>query len=227
MTARRMLITGCTRGCGRALAAWAITRGHAVAGCGTDAERVTGFAADFPAARCRSVDVSDAEAVEAWTAELIGLGFVPDLIVNNAALINDPAPVWEIPAQAFDRIIDVNIKGVANVIRSWMPKLITAGHPAVIANLSSGWGRSTSPEVAPYCATKFAVEGLSQAMAQEVPKGFAVVAVNPGIIRTDMLARCFGEDAESYPTPAEWAENAGPFFLGLSAKDNGGAVSCP
>ena len=75
----------------------------------------------------------------------------------------------------------------------------------MIVNFSSGWGRSTSAEVAPYCATKWAIEGLSQALAQELPKGMACVALNPGIIDTEMLRSCFGESAASYPDAAEWA----------------------
>jgi NAD(P)-dependent dehydrogenase (short-subunit alcohol dehydrogenase family) len=68
----------------------------------------------------------------------------------------------------------------------------------VIVNLSSGWGRSVSPEVAPYCATKWAIEGLTQAFAKELPEGLAAVALNPGVIDTDMLRLAFGDDSERY-----------------------------
>jgi NAD(P)-dependent dehydrogenase (short-subunit alcohol dehydrogenase family) len=91
----------------------------------------------------------------------------------------------------------------------------------VVVNFSSGWGRSTSPEVAPYCATKYAIEGLTQALASELPKGMAAVPLNPGVINTDMLQSCFGTNAKSYPDPEEWAESAVPFLLKLGPKDNG------
>lgn len=94
-------------------------------------------------------------------------------------------------------------------------------------NLSSGWGRSTSPEVAPYCATKWAVEGLSQAMAQELPLGVAVTAMNPGIIDTDMLRSCFGNEAASFGDATQWAERAGPFLAGLDSSINGKALTAP
>jgi len=97
----------------------------------------------------------------------------------------------------------------------------------VIANFSSGWGRSTSPEVAPYCATKYAVEGLTLALAQELPAGMCAVPLNPGIINTDMLQSCFGENAASYPTPEKWARKAVPFLLGLGPKDNGKSLTAP
>ena len=118
--------------------------------------------------------------------------------------------------------MDVNLKGVANVIRHFVPAMV-ARRSGVIVNFSSGWGRSTSAEVAPYCATKWAMEGLTQALAQELPSGMAAVPLNPGIINTDMLRSCFGGSASAYPDAAEWAKLAVPFLLKLSARDNG----CP
>jgi NAD(P)-dependent dehydrogenase (short-subunit alcohol dehydrogenase family) len=76
-------------------------------------------------------------------------------------------------------VVSVNIVGVANVIRAFAPAMIERGS-GVIVNLSSGWGRSVSPEVAPYCATKWAIEGMTKALAEELPKGMAAVPLNPG-----------------------------------------------
>jgi NAD(P)-dependent dehydrogenase (short-subunit alcohol dehydrogenase family) len=122
--------------------------------------------------------------------------------------------------------MDVNIKGVANVIRHFVPAMVARGS-GVIVNLSSGWGRSTSPEVAPYCASKFAIEGLTKSLAQELPAGMAAVALNPGVIDTAMLRQCWSDGASSYPKADAWAETAGPFILGLGPKDNGKSLSVP
>jgi len=62
-----------------------------------------------------------------------------------------------------------------------VPAMVRRGQ-GVIVNFSSGWGRSTDAGVAPYCATKWAIEGLTQALAQELPPGMAAVPLNPGII---------------------------------------------
>jgi NAD(P)-dependent dehydrogenase (short-subunit alcohol dehydrogenase family) len=97
----------------------------------------------------------------------------------------------------------------------------------VAVNFSSGWGRSTSPEVAPYCATKWAIEGLSQAVSQETGGKTAVVALNPGIIDTEMLRSTFGEGAGHYPNAADWAKRAVPFLVRLGPKDNGKALTAP
>jgi NAD(P)-dependent dehydrogenase (short-subunit alcohol dehydrogenase family) len=97
----------------------------------------------------------------------------------------------------------------------------------VIVNFSSGWGRSTDAEVAPYCATKWAIEGLTQALAQELPSGMSAVALNPGIIATDMLRSCFGGSVSSYPKPEIWAKNAAPFLLHINSTDNGKPMTAP
>jgi NAD(P)-dependent dehydrogenase (short-subunit alcohol dehydrogenase family) len=224
---RRIVLTGVTRGLGRALAEHFIELGHTVLGCGRSAveldhlRRLFGSPHDFAA-----VDVALRDQVQAWADRLLAKHGAPDLLLNNAAIINANAPLWEIPADEFDRLIDINVKGVANVLRSFVPAMIARGR-GVIVNFSSGWGRSTSPEVAPYCASKYAIEGLTLALAQELPGGMAAVPLNPGIIDTDMLRNCFGEEAGQYPSAAEWAKRAAPFLLKLGRGDNGKSLSVP
>lgn len=224
---KRIVLTGATRGLGRALAEGFKARGHAVAGCGRSADRVAELSETFgPPHHFAVVDVSDQAAVDAWTATLIETFGVPDLLINNAALINRNAPLWEVPAEEFGKVIDVNIKGVANVIRAFAPAMVARG-TGVFVTFSSYWGRSTSAEVAPYCATKFAVEGLTQAMAQELPDGMAAVAFNPGVIDTEMLRSTFGASAGNYLSPDRWAESAVPYLLALGPKQNGASVTAP
>ena len=169
------------------------------------------------------LDVSDRASVEAWAARLIASHGAPDLVINNAALMNHPAPLWEVPADEFETLMAVNVNGSLNVIRAFAPAMITAGR-GVIANLSSGWGRSTDANVGPYCASKHAVEGLTGSLAQELPKPLAAVAVSPGVVDTDMLRLAFDTSAGAYPKPAAWGERAADFFLDLGPKDNGASV---
>ncbi len=222
----RVLLTGATRGLGRALVDQFAGLGHMVLGCGRSPTHVEELRQKFgPPHRFQVVDVADARQVQAWADEIVPEG-APDLLLNNAALMNHPATLWEVPAEEFDRLIDVNIKGVVNVIRSFLPAML-ARKKGVIVNFSSGWGRSTSPEVAPYCCTKWAIEGLTRALAQEVPSGLAAVALNPGIIDTDMLRTCWGDDAGHYPTAEQWSDTAAPFLLQLGPKDNGRSLTVP
>ena len=72
------------------------------------------------------------------------------------------------------------------------------------------WNLIMFQQVAPYCASKWAVEGLSRSVAKELPSGLAIVALNPGVINTDMLMSCFGGSAALYQTPEAWYH---PFFF--------------
>lgn len=221
-----IVITGVTKGLGRALADWYIANGHTVAGCGRSSEildlRFTHSAPhDFAV-----VDVTDETKVSIWAAKLCGPDVAPDVLICNAAVMNTPAPLWKVPAQEFNRLIDINVKGVATVIRHFAPPMIARGRGTIVT-LSSGWGRSTSPDVAPYCASKYAIEGLTQALAQELPAGMAAVPLNPGVIDTDMLRQAWAEDAATYVKPTEWAKTAAPFILQLGAKDNGRPATVP
>jgi NAD(P)-dependent dehydrogenase (short-subunit alcohol dehydrogenase family) len=216
-----VVLTGATRGLGRAMAAELKERGWTVVGCGCGEKTVATAKGDFPDPhRLDVVDVVSDSAVESWAARILEEFGPPKLLLNNAGIINRNAALWDVGASEFDRVIDVNIKGVANVIRHFVPAMIENGS-GVIVNFSSGWGRSTSPEVAPYCATKWAIEGLTQALAQEFPAGMAAIPLNPGVINTEMLQSCLGGAASGYPTAEQWAETAVPMILKLGPNDNG------
>ncbi len=227
MAAKIILITGVTRGLGRAMVDEFVRLGHTVLGCGRSKDgierlrRQVGPPHDFA-----TVDVAFDDEVKAWAGRLLRPFGPPDLVLNNAGVINQNAPLWEIGSREFSQVIDVNIKGIANVIRHFVPAMVKR-KCGVIVNFSSGWGRSTDAEVAPYCATKWAVEGLTQAFAQELPYGMATVALNPGIINTEMLQSCFGGSASGYLSPAEWAKSAVPFLLKLGPDDNGKPLTAP
>ena len=200
-------------------------RGWQVAGCARSPGGLEVVAGELgPGHFFASVDVVEEDEVRAFCEAAVREVGAPDLLLNNAALINEPAPLWEVSAEEFNRVVDVNIKGVAHVLRHALPVMIDRGM-GVAVNFSSGWGRSTSPEVAPYCATKWAIEGLTQSLAEELPGGVAAVALNPGVIDTDMLRSAWGDGAAAYPDPEEWARRAVPFLEKLGAGDNGGALS--
>jgi NAD(P)-dependent dehydrogenase (short-subunit alcohol dehydrogenase family) len=224
---RRILITGVGRGLGLAMTEKFIELGHTLVGCSRQKAHVEQLAKRFGSPHdFAAVDVADDKAVGQWAKRVLAEGGPPDLVLNNAASINESAPLWKVQPQDFSRVIDVNIKGVYHVVRHFLLAMIERGS-GVIVNFSSGWGRSTSPEVAPYCATKYAVEGLTLALAQELPAGMCAVPLNPGIINTDMLQSCFGENADTYPTPEQWAKKAVPFLLKIGPRDNGKQLTVP
>ena len=222
-----ILITGVSRGLGLAMTEQFIQEKCTVIGCARSHATIKKLQQKFSSPHnFTEVDVGNDEQVQSWAKQILTQYSPPDLLINNAGLINQLAPLWQISADEFDRIIDVNIKGVANVIRHFAPAMVEKNN-GIIVNFSSGWGRSTSPQVAPYCASKWAIEGLTRSLAQELPSKMAAVPVNPGIIHTDMLEICFGEEAADYTSIQNWVKKAVPFLLQLSVKDNGVALTVP
>jgi len=222
-----IVVTGVSRGLGRALTAGFIKAGHTVIGTARSQRAIDELSAAYGSPhRFDVVDQSDSVSVNAWTVSVLKEQGVPDLLINNAAVINENAPLWEISENDFSTLIDINVKGVFYICRSYLPAMIERG-TGVVVNLSSGWGRSVAAEVASYCASKWAIEGMTRALAADLPPGLAAVPLNPGVINTDMLQSCFGDGAKDYRTAAQWAETAVPFLLKIDAGDNGKALSAP
>lgn len=225
---RIVCITGCTRGIGLAMAHGFAERGYTVTGGGRSAGVIENLNQSLGAAghRFYVLDVSSETSVSAFAQNVLSDVGPPGLLLNNAGIINKNAVLWKVPEEEFSHVVDVNIKGTAAIIRHFVPSMIANGE-GIIVNFSSGWGRSTSPEVAPYCATKWAVEGLTQALAAELPNGLAAVALNPGVIDTEMLRSCFGAGAGVHCSPEEWAERVVPFLDSIQPGDNGKALTAP
>ena len=118
-------ITGVTRGLGRALVPQFVTAGHVVAGCGRSQDHVAQLEAEFTAPhQFAAVDVTDAEALGQWAKGVLAKLGPPDLLINNAAVMNSLGSLWTIPVAEFDRVIDVNVKGVVNSIRAFVPAMV-------------------------------------------------------------------------------------------------------
>jgi NAD(P)-dependent dehydrogenase (short-subunit alcohol dehydrogenase family) len=215
------VLTGVTRGLGLAMTEKFIELGHTVFGCGRSRDVIEMLRVRFrPPHDFAALDVALESQVEPWAARLLSSHGSPDLLINNAGVINHSAPLWQVPSDEFDRLIDVNVKGVANVIRHFVPAMI-ARKTGLIINFSSGWGRVVAADVAPYCASKWAIEGLTLALAEELPRGMGAIPLNPGVIDTDMLRTCFGGSASRHPSPTKWVEKAVPYILSLNSRDSG------
>eukprot|EP00794_Sanderia_malayensis_P009048 gene9049-10015_t len=193
-TKKNIVITGVTKGLGLAMTEYFQSPSH--------------------------LDISNDSEVAAW-ADTVHENFGPaDFLINNASIINTNARLWEISADEFDKVVDINIKGTVNCIRHFVPQMVKKG-AGVIVNFSSTWGKSVSSEVAPYCCTKWGIEGLSKSLALELPSPMTCVPLNPGIINTDMLQTTFGNHASAYCTPKQWVQKAGPMILKINRNMNG------
>lgn len=224
--AKQIVITGATRGLGRAMADSFIEAGHQVSGCGRDAAAVQALNDRYPQHHFSVVDLVSEQQVMDWAASTLSDSGAPDLLINNAATINANAPLWKVSEREFASVTDININAVQRTIRAFCPAMIERGQ-GVICNFSSGWGRSVAADVAPYCASKWAIEGMTKALAEDLPAGLAAVALNPGIIHTALLDSCFGEQAASFDSPETWALTAVPYLLSLDVTNNGQSLTAP
>ena len=217
-------ISGCSRGLGRALAIEFSTRGWRVAGGARNDGSLDQLRQTLSTDNhLQSLDVTIPEQVDSFSEQVVGKLGCPDLLVNNAGIINSNAKLKNVTPDEFAQVLSTNLGGIHNMIRAFLPFMEKEGK-GIIVNFSSYWGKSAAPEVGPYCASKWGVEGLTRSLAQELPSGLSAVALNPGIIDTDMLRSCFGEQAAAYEAPAVWAKKAADCLIGLGPSDNGETV---
>src|SRR5688500_5037800 len=122
---RQIVITGVSRGLGRAMAEGFIERGHTVHGCARSEKAVAELRKAFSGAHTfEALDVRDDAAVAAWAKRVLDSVGAPDLLLNNAALVNRNAVLWNVPAREFSDVIVVTVKGVVNVIRGFVPSMV-------------------------------------------------------------------------------------------------------
>lgn len=177
------LVTGCSTGFGRSIAAHLLDEGCTVVVTARDTRSVKDLG-DRDNALALPLDVTDQESVDAAVHEAQARFGRIDVVVNNAG-IGYFAAVEETPADAVDRLFDVNFRGTARVIHAVLPGM-RARRSGTIVNLTSIGGLVGHPAVGYYCAAKFAVEGLSESLRHEVePLGIRVMTVEPSAFRTD------------------------------------------
>jgi NAD(P)-dependent dehydrogenase (short-subunit alcohol dehydrogenase family) len=179
------LITGCSRGLGRALAQAVLAAGHRLVATARD-ER--DLAALTPSDRLRTValDVTDPAAAHAAVAVATAAFGRLDVLVNNAGYIKANS-IEDMPEDDFRRQLEINFFGVYNVTRAALP-VMHAQRDGHIIQISSIGGRRGTPGLGGYQSAKWAVGGFSEVLAREVaPLGIRVTCVEPGGMRTDMF----------------------------------------
>src|SRR5215472_14800287 len=130
---KTVLITGVSRGLGRAMADEFARQGHTVLGCGRSKHGLGQMAVNFGKPHdFQSVNVAADAEVKSWANRLLNTYGPPDLLLNNAGIINRNASLWKVSAQEFSDVIDVNIKGVANVIRHFVPAMVAARRGVIV-----------------------------------------------------------------------------------------------
>src|ERR1700722_18934619 len=208
----KWFITGISRGLGEALAEAALARGDLVVGTTRDGK--SGIAAARGTLHVLPLEVSDALAIESTVAKAFQLAGGLDVIVNNAAY-GLLGAIENASDAEVARLFDVNVFGTFRVIRAALPKLRAQGRGHII-NITSIAGRAPMSGSGLYAATKSAVEGLSQSLAQEVaPFGIKVTVVAPGAFRTDFLSP--HSIRKSAGAPDDYSESVGRTMSRLDA----------
>ena len=196
-TPRTALVTGAGSGIGRAIALRLARDGSAVAVNDVEPERAALVAREVDAAGGRGAavvaDVGDREAARRMVADAVAALGGLDLLVNNAGLCRLGA-IAEFPEADWHATFRVNVDGVFFCCQAALPLMLARGRGNII-NIASWSGKAGAPYFGPYCASKFAVIGLTQSLAKEVAaQGIRVNAVCPGIVAgTEMRTRVDGE----------------------------------
>jgi NAD(P)-dependent dehydrogenase (short-subunit alcohol dehydrogenase family) len=184
-----LLITGVSCGFGRALAREALAAGHKVVGTVRSAQAKRDFESlSANAAFGRVLDVTDFDAIDGIVAEIEATVGPVDVLVNNAGYGHEGV-MEESPLSEMRRQFDVNVFGAVAMMKAVLP-LMRERRRGHILNITSMGGYITMPGITYYCGSKFALEGISEALGKEVkPFGIAVTAVAPGSFRTDWAGR--------------------------------------
>ncbi|MDR6419141.1 NAD(P)-dependent dehydrogenase (short-subunit alcohol dehydrogenase family) [Paraburkholderia phenoliruptrix] len=194
---KTLLITGASSGFGRALAQEALAAGHRVVGTVRSEAACAELEALAPgSAFGRLLDVTEVDRTDGVVADIEARVGAVDVLVNNAGYGHEGV-MEEAPLGEMRRQFDVNVFGAVAMMKAVLPYMRKRrrGH---ILNITSMGGFITMPGIAYYCGSKFALEGISEALGQEVrPFGIAVTAVAPGSFRTDWAGRSMARTPRS------------------------------
>jgi benzil reductase ((S)-benzoin forming) len=192
------IVTGASRGLGRAIAEQLHGAGH----------RVLGLSRQQPAAPFEqwACDLSDPQPVarrlEQWLAGLEAASFDAVTLINNAALVTEPQPLAEAEPAALSAAVRVGLEAPLLLTSAFLRATRSWPGPRRVLHISSGLGRRGMASTGPYCAVKAGLDNLARAQALEEalqPRGARVCSLAPGVIDTDMQLQLRGADPGAFP----------------------------
>jgi NADP-dependent 3-hydroxy acid dehydrogenase YdfG len=193
------IITGATSGIGKATASAFAREGINLILCGRREERLAELKKELSkrvAVHTLSFDVRDKEVVLEKINSLPEKFQKIDILINNAGNAHGLNPIQDGNIDDWDAMLDINVKGLLYVSKAIFPKMISQGTGHII-NIGSTAGKEVYPNGNVYCASKYAVDALNQAMRIDLNKhGIRVGAVNPGLTQTEFSEVRFKGDTE-------------------------------
>ena len=148
------------------------------------------------------VDVADPDQVEELARRVLDEFGAVHVLCNNAGVNSSDEPIWEISRQDWERVIDINLRGVIHGIRTFLPHMLEQDSEGFIVNTASAAGLGSRPGISPYVATKHAVIALSESLHHDLVAAgskLRAAVLCPGRIRTPMMAEHLereGKDVE-------------------------------
>ncbi|MDZ7896280.1 MAG: SDR family oxidoreductase [Sphingobium sp.] len=192
---KRAVVTGAGRGIGLALAAGLAEAGAAVTLAARTAAEIDAAAAEIIAAGGQAeaaiLDIADLDSVEAFFAARPAF----DVVVNNAGT-NRPKPMWDVTPTDYDAVIDLNVKSAFFVAQNSVKQMIAQNVRGSLIHIGSQMGHVGGPNRSLYCASKWAIEGMSKAFALDLAdKGIRSNVIAPTFIETPMTKPFFEDPA--------------------------------
>lgn len=180
------LVTGASSGIGRAVAARLAADGATVVAAARRADRLAELATSAPAGRIEpcELDVTDRDAVRAAVDDVVARHGRIDVLVANAGVM----PLSRLDAgltDEWDRMIDVNVRGLLYGIHAVLPHFTRSGSGHVVTVASVG-AYQVSPTAAVYCGTKYAARAITEGLRLESPPGIRVSTVSPGVVTSEL-----------------------------------------
>jgi 3-hydroxy acid dehydrogenase/malonic semialdehyde reductase len=194
---RTVFITGASSGIGRATALLLAGKGYRIVACGRREERLAAFKEQWgDKVHTLCFDVRDREAVLQAVESLPAAFREIDILINNAGNAHGLDPIDQGSLDDWDAMIDINVKGLLYITKALLPSLLKDGRGHII-NIGSTAGKEVYPKGNVYCASKFAVDAINQALRIDLNEyGVRVGAVNPGLVETEFSEVRFKGDTK-------------------------------
>ncbi len=191
LTGKVAVVTGAGSGIGRATARLLARHGAKVHLADLNLEAIETVVSEIEAsggtATAHALDVTDSAAVEALAEAVFAQDGAVDILHNNAGIAH-AATIESTTIADWQKVIGVNLLGVAYGVQAFVPRMLQQGRPASVINTASSLGIVPAVPMAPYCASKYGVVGLSEALNAELsPRGISVSAICPGVVNTAII----------------------------------------
>jgi len=215
------VVTGGSRGLGRAVCRLFASEGYAVAACARAAKDLRALKDEIQKSGgeifVASADVGVEKDVRRFAKAVEGRFGRVDVLINNAGVLGPQRPLKDCPSAAWGAAVRTNILGLFHVTKAFLPLFWRQGSGCII-NVSSGAGKTGKARWGAYCVSKFAMEGFTQVLAKETAeRNIAVYSLNPGPTRTAMRAEAYPEeDPLTLPPP----EKIAAAFLALARRND-------